>query len=60
MKKNKEDMNMVGINKISKIRVSLASPEAIRGWSHGEVLKPETINYRSQKPEMQGLFCEKI
>ena len=51
---------MVDINKISKIRVSLASPDAIRGWSHGEVLKPETINYRSQKPEMQGLFCEKI
>ncbi len=51
---------MVDINKISKIRVGLASPETIRKWSHGEVLKPETINYRSQKPEMQGLFCEKI
>jgi DNA-directed RNA polymerase subunit beta' len=51
---------MVNINKISKIRVGLASPDTIRQWSHGEVLKPETINYRSQKPEMQGLFCEKI
>ncbi len=51
---------MVEINKISKIRVGLASPETIRKWSHGEVMKPETINYRSQKPEMQGLFCEKI
>jgi DNA-directed RNA polymerase subunit beta' len=51
---------MVDINKISKIRVGLASSETIRNWSHGEVLKPETINYRSQKPEMQGLFCEKI
>jgi DNA-directed RNA polymerase subunit beta' len=51
---------MFDINRISKIRVGLASPESIRSWSHGEVLKPETINYRSQKPEMQGLFCEKI
>ncbi|HXF59553.1 MAG TPA: DNA-directed RNA polymerase subunit beta', partial [Candidatus Saccharimonadales bacterium] len=38
----------------------LASPETIRGWSHGEVTKPETINYRSFKPERDGLFCEKI
>ncbi|HOJ44698.1 MAG TPA: DNA-directed RNA polymerase subunit beta' [Bacilli bacterium] len=51
---------MFDINRISKIKVGLASPEAIRSWSYGEVLKPETINYRSQKPEMQGLFCEKI
>ena len=51
---------MFDINRISKIRVGLASPDVIRKWSHGEVLKPETINYRSQKPEMQGLFCEKI
>ena len=51
---------MFDINRISKIRVGLASPEVIRSWSYGEVLKPETINYRSQKPEMQGLFCEKI
>ena len=45
---------------ISAIQVGLASPETIRSWSHGEVLRPETINYRSQKPEMQGLYCEKI
>ncbi|MDE5991271.1 MAG: DNA-directed RNA polymerase subunit beta', partial [Clostridia bacterium] len=38
----------------------VASPEKIRSWSHGEVLKPETINYRTQKPEKDGLFCEKI
>ena len=38
----------------------LASPDVIRGWSHGEVTKPETINYRSFKPEKDGLFCEKI
>ncbi|MBD3335120.1 MAG: DNA-directed RNA polymerase subunit beta' [Candidatus Eisenbacteria bacterium] len=42
------------------IRISLASPETIRSWSHGEVLKPETINYRTFKPEREGLFCEKI
>ncbi|MFH1430470.1 MAG: DNA-directed RNA polymerase subunit beta' [Candidatus Uhrbacteria bacterium] len=42
------------------IRLSLASPEVIRGWSRGEVTKPETINYRTQKPEKHGLFCEMI
>lgn len=42
------------------VRVSLASPEMIRGWSHGEVKKPETINYRTFKPERDGLFCAKI
>ena len=42
------------------MRVGLASPETIRKWSHGEVTKPETINYRTQKPERDGLFCEKI
>src|SRR5437773_3472711 len=44
----------------NSIRIMLASPETIRGWSHGEVTKPETINYRSFKPEKDGLFCEKI
>jgi DNA-directed RNA polymerase subunit beta' len=44
----------------SKIAVSLASPDTILSWSHGEVTKPETINYRSYKPEKDGLFCEKI
>src|SRR2546426_6707548 len=44
----------------NSIRIMLASPETIRGWSHGEVTKPETINYRSFKPERDGLFCEKI
>ncbi|MEK7653482.1 MAG: DNA-directed RNA polymerase subunit beta' [Patescibacteria group bacterium] len=42
------------------IRLRLASPENILSWSHGEVLKPETINYRTQKPEKDGLFCERI
>ena len=51
---------MFDVKRLAAIKVGLASPEAIRSWSHGEVLKPETINYRSQKPEMQGLYCEKI
>ena len=45
---------------IQKITIQLASPEVIRSWSYGEVKKPETINYRSYKPEKDGLFCEKI
>ena len=47
-------------NEFSSIRIGLASPEKIRSWSHGEVTKPETINYRTLKPEKDGLFCEKI
>ena len=43
-----------------KIRIGLASPEKIREWSNGEVKKPETINYRTLKPEVDGLFCERI
>ena len=42
------------------IKIGLASPDKIRTWSKGEVLKPETINYRTLKPERDGLFCEKI
>jgi len=48
------------INDFDAIRVSLASPEKIRSWSHGEVTKPETINYRTFKPEKDGLFCARI
>ncbi|HMY10488.1 MAG TPA: DNA-directed RNA polymerase subunit beta', partial [Turneriella sp.] len=44
----------------NKIRIRLASPDKVREWSHGEVKKPETINYRTLKPERDGLFCEKI
>ena len=51
---------MVQFDDISAIRISLASPEQIRGWSHGEVTKAETINYRTLKPERDGLFCERI
>ena len=42
------------------IQIGLASPEKIREWSYGEVKKPETINYRTLKPEREGLFCERI
>ena len=42
------------------VSITLASPETIRGWSHGEVKNPETINYRSYRPERDGLFCERI
>lgn len=51
---------MVQFDDISAIRISLASPEQIRSWSHGEVTKAETINYRTLKPERDGLFCERI
>ena len=51
---------MIEINSFDAMQISLASPEKIREWSHGEVTKPETINYRTQKPEKDGLFCEKI
>ena len=47
-------------NEFSSIKIGLASPEAIRSWSYGEVTKPETINYRTLKPEIGGLFCERI
>ena len=47
-------------NSFEAIKIGLASPEVIRGWSHGEVKKPETINYRTLKPERDGLYCEKI
>ena len=48
------------VNNFDSMRIGLASPDKIREWSHGEVLKPETINYRTLKPEKDGLFCEKI
>ena len=51
---------MLEINDFDAIRISLASPEQIRSWSYGEVTKPETINYRTLKPERDGLFCERI
>ena len=58
-----ETTNKEAINQsvsFDAIRIGLASPEKIREWSRGEVKKPETINYRTLKPEKDGLFCEKI
>src|SRR6266567_984231 len=51
---------MLEVNDFNAIRISLASPEQVRSWSYGEVTKPETINYRTLKPEKDGLFCERI
>ncbi|MBQ9716045.1 MAG: DNA-directed RNA polymerase subunit beta' [Clostridia bacterium] len=51
---------MSKLSNLNSIRIGIASPEKIREWSHGEVTKPETINYRTFKPEKDGLFCEKI
>jgi DNA-directed RNA polymerase subunit beta' len=48
------------VEDIQAIRIKLASPDEILSWSYGEVTKPETINYRTQRPEKDGLFCEKI
>src|SRR3954464_9197147 len=53
-------MALLEVNDFNAVRISLASPEQVRSWSYGEVLKPETINYRTLKPEKDGLFCEKI
>ena len=51
---------MLEFNSFEAIKIGLASPETIKEWSHGEVTKPETINYRTLKPEKDGLFCERI
>ena len=51
---------MFELNNFESIKIALASPEKIRQWSRGEVKKPETINYRTLKPEKDGLFCERI
>ena len=51
---------MIAVNSFDALKIGIASPEMIRSWSYGEVKKPETINYRTLKPERDGLFCEKI
>lgn len=53
-------INPIRSNDFEAIKLKLASPENIFEWSHGEVTRPETINYRTQKPEKDGLFCERI
>src|SRR5215470_5423636 len=54
------EVNYDRINDYGAVRISLASPHDIRSWSFGEVKKPETINYRTYRPEKDGLFCERI
>ena len=51
---------MLDVNDFSNLKIGLATADSIRMWSNGEVKKPETINYRTLKPEKDGLFCEKI
>ena len=54
------DDNYISANDFDSIQLKVASKEDILNWSYGEVTKPETINYRTQKPERDGLFCERI
>ena len=60
MNENIKNNNNYELNNFESLQISLASTEKILSWSHGEVKKPETINYRTLKPEREGLFCEKI
>ncbi|HIE06023.1 MAG TPA: DNA-directed RNA polymerase subunit beta', partial [bacterium (Candidatus Stahlbacteria)] len=55
-----EDLNELSFLDFDLIQIKLASPETILSWSHGEITRPDTINYRTQKPERDGLFCERI
>ncbi|MYC30978.1 MAG: DNA-directed RNA polymerase subunit beta', partial [Chloroflexi bacterium] len=55
-----QDRTEVQATNFNAIRISVASPEQILNWSHGEVTKPETINYRTLRPEKDGLFCERL
>ena len=61
---NQEVQNVFGpvaaVPTFDRIRIALASPEKIQSWSYGEIKKPETINYRTFKPERDGLFCARI
>lgn len=59
-KERVEIRDQVNVSDFEAVKISVASPDSIQAWSHGEILKPETINYRTQKPERDGLFCEKI
>src|SRR5947199_5130159 len=55
-----KEENLLKLENFDALKLSLASPETIMSWSHGEVTKPETINYRTLRPERDGLFCERI
>src|SRR5262245_8411186 len=54
------ETHMLDVNMFEQLKIGLATADDIRLWSHGEVKKPETINYRTLRPEKDGLFCEKI
>src|SRR6202522_599173 len=56
----RELLGLDKVNQVDYVGITVASPDAIRSWSKGEVKNPETINYRTFKPEMGGLFCERI
>ena len=56
----RELLGLDKVNQVDHIGITVASPDAIRSWSKGEVKNPETINYRTFKPERDGLFCAKI
>ena len=58
--KNFDNQNIVQENNFDSIKITLASPEKIKSWSYGEIKKPETINYRTFRPEKDGLFCSRI
>ena len=58
--KNFDNQNLVPENNFDSIKITLASPEKIKSWSYGEIKKPETINYRTFRPEKDGLFCSRI
>ena len=58
--KNFENQNITQENNFDSIKITLASPEKIKSWSYGEIKKPETINYRTFRPEKDGLFCSRI
>ncbi|MBY8967698.1 hypothetical protein KHP57_18575, partial [Algiphilus sp. NNCM1] len=57
---DRQDNRVLDVNAFDKLRIGLATADDIRNWSHGEVKKPETINYRTLKPEKDGLFGEQI
>src|SRR5690606_31349402 len=58
--RDKGTESMLDVNMFDQLKIGLATADQIRLWSHGEVKKPETINYRTLRPEKDGLFCEKI
>ena len=60
LSKNLDNRNLSNENNFGSIKITLASPDKIKSWSFGEIKKPETINYRTFRPEKDGLFCSRI